>query len=106
MSEKRNEIDYERAMHRYISFFVGDDEEAIMTIDYGYSDNIRIPCVGEHVYLVSYEHDRANDEKPLFWGYYKVVDVRTLFHENRGYQHIAVNYQVFLEKEEKKKNEQ
>ena len=102
MSENENRIYYERAVHKYISFFVGYDGEAIMTIDYDYSDNIRIPCIGEHIFLGSYEHDRANDEKPLFWGYYKVVDVHTLFHENRGYQHIAVNYQVFLEKEETK----
>ena len=99
MSENKNKTSYERAVHKYITFFVGDDEEATMTIDYAYSDNIRIPCAGEHIYLDSYEHDRSNDKKPLFWGFYKVIDIRTLFHENKGYQHIAVNYQVFLEKE-------
>lgn len=98
-NENENKISYERAVHKYISFFIGDEAEDIMTIDYDYSDNIRIPCIGEHVYLASYEHDRANDKKPLFWGYYKVINVCTLFNENKGYQHIAVNYQVILEKD-------
>lgn len=97
MSENRNETYPERAMSRHVSFFVGDDEEAIMTID-EYSA-IRIPCVGEHIFFASYEPDLANDKNPVFCDFYKVIDIRTLFHENGGYREITVDYQIFLEKE-------
>ncbi len=62
---------------------------------------MRVPCIGEHIILSSYEHDRFNDKKTIFRTFYKVIDVITHYSENKDkvYENISVQYSVILRKE-------
>lgn len=94
-------ISYTNTTSSTTVFFDEDDNE-IMEISGTYSANnsgMRVPKIGEHVILASYEHDCVNDKKPLFKTFYKVVDVFTHYSENKAYKNIGVQYSVILRKE-------
>ena len=51
-----------------IAFFDENDNE-LMELNRTSSVNdytMRVPCIGEHIILSSYEHDHTNDEKAIF----------------------------------------
>ena len=60
---------------------------------------MRVPCIGEHIILASYKHDRINDKKAIFRTFYKVIDVITHYSQNKAYKNISVQYSVILRKE-------
>ena len=97
-----NTISCSRTRFAMIAFFTDKKDESIMELSAStLSDCGRVPCIGEHVFLSSYAHDRMNDKRPLFKDAYRVVDVITHYIENKGYDHVAVQYSVILQKENK-----
>ena len=95
------EISYTDTSFSKIAFFDENDNE-LMELNRTCSSNdyaMRVPCIGEHIILSSYEHDRFNDEKAIFRNFYKVIDVYTHYSENKAYKNISVQYSVILRKE-------
>ena len=95
------EISYTDTSFSKIAFFDENDNE-LMELDRTCRANdyaMRVPCIGEHIILASYEHDRFNDEKAIFRTFYKVIDVFTHYSENKAYKNISVQYSVILRKE-------
>ena len=95
------EISYTETSFSMIAFFDENDNE-LMELHGTYSANdyaMRVPCIGEHIILSSYEHDHCNDKKVIFRNFYKVIDVFTHYSENKAYKNISVQYSVILRKE-------
>lgn len=89
-----------RPLFSMIAFFTESEDDPIMEISApALGDCGRVPNIGEHVFLSSYVHDRMNDKRPLFKDAYRVVDVITHYTENQGYNNIAIQYSVILQKE-------
>ena len=85
------EISYTGTSFSKIVFFDENDNE-LMELTSTYSANdyaMRVPCIGEHIILSSYEHDHT----------YKVIDVFTHYSENKAYKNISVQYSVILRKD-------
>lgn len=94
-------ISYTNTSFSKIVFFDENDNE-LMELSGTYSANdyaMRVPCIGEHIILSSYEHDHTNDKKAIFRTFYKVIDVITHYSENKAYKNISVQYSVILRKE-------
>lgn len=84
-----------------VAFFTDKENEPIMELCApALADCGRVPNIGARVFLSSYTHDRLNDKRALFKDAYCVVDVITHYTENKGYNTIAVQYSVILQKEE------
>ena len=98
---EKETINYTNTSFSMIAFFDENDNE-LMELSGTCSANdyaMRVPCIGEHIILASYEHDRFNDEKAIFRTFYKVIDVITHYSENKAYKNISVQYSVILRKE-------
>ena len=80
-------------------FFDENGNELMELTDSANDYAMRVPCIGEHIILASYEHDHTNDEKAIFRTFYKVIDVYTHYSENKAYKNISVQYSVILRKE-------
>ena len=95
------EISFTETSFSKIAFFDEDDNELMeLTRTCSVNDYVmRVPCIGEHVILSSYEHDHCNDEKAIFRNFYKVIDVITHYSEYKAYENISVRYSVILRKE-------
>ena len=94
-------ISYTYTAFSMIAFFDEDDNE-LMELNNTYSAKdyaMRVPCIGEHIFLSSYEHDHTNDKKAIFRTFYKVIDVITHYSENKAYKNVSVQYSVILKKE-------
>lgn len=92
-------ISYTDASFIMIAFF-DENENELMEISGAYEDcAMRVPCIGEHIVLSSYEHDHVNDKKAIFRNLYKVIDVITSYSENKGFKNISVQYSVTLKEE-------
>ncbi len=97
-----NTISCSTARFAMVAFFTTIEDEPIMELCAPTLEECgRVPNIGEHVFLSSYAHDRMNDKRPLFRDAYRVVDVITHYTENKGYNKIAVQYSVILQKEDK-----
>lgn len=97
-----NKISCSTPRFSVIAFFTESEDDPIMEICAPtLADCGRVPNIGEHVFLSSYVHDRLNDKCPLFKDVYRVVDVITHYTENQGYNRIAIQYSVILQKEDK-----
>ena len=97
----KEKISYTNTSFSMIAFFDENDNE-LMELSGTYSANdyaMRVPSIGEHIILSSYEHDSVNDEKAIFRTFYKVIDVITHYSENKAYKNISVQYSVILRKE-------
>lgn len=99
-------IEYTNTTFSMIVFFDEEDNELMQisgTFSANTSDNtcgMRVPNIGERVFLASYEGDRVNDKKSLFKNSYKVVDVISHYSENKKWKNISVQYSVILRKED------
>lgn len=95
----KEEIGYTDASFVGIFFFDENDNE-LMELTGTYNDYaMRVPCIGEHIILSSYEHDYVNDKKAIFKNFYKVIDVISHYFENKGFKNISVQYSVTLKEE-------
>ena len=95
------EISFTGTSFSMVAFFDENDNE-LMELTRTCSANdyaMRVPCIGEHIILSSYEHDHCNDKKAIFRNFYKVIDVITHYSENKAYENISVQYSVILRKE-------
>ena len=98
----KEEISYKEVYFLMIAFFDEDDNELMeLTRTCSSKDYaaMRVPCIGEHIILSSYEHDHTNNRKEIFKNFYKVIDVITHYSENKAYENIFVQYSVILRKE-------
>lgn len=98
-----NLIGYTNTSFSMITFFEEENEDTPIMELQGYNSaeplGMRVPNIGEHISIGSYEHDYINDDEPVFQGYYQVVDVISSYSENKGYKNIFVQYSVILRKE-------
>lgn len=97
-----NSISYTRTVFSMIAFFDEDDNELLEIQGIVDEHTARVPNIGEHIILASYEGDSVNDKKPIFRNFYKVVDVFTHYSENKRWENVSVQYSVILKKEESK----
>lgn len=82
--------------------FSDEEGNEVMELNGSYSDkdySMRVPNIGEHIILASYEGDYVNDKKAIFRNSYKVVDVITHYLENKKWKRVSVQYSVILKKE-------
>ena len=94
-------IIYTNTSFSMICFFDEDDNELmqIQGTDSANECGMRVPNIGEHINLASYEADWVNDEQSLFSNSYKVVDVISNYSENKRWKNVSVQYSVILRKE-------
>lgn len=96
----KNSIGYSITSFCAIVFF-DENENILMELYDSFSSNyygMRVPCVGEVVSLASYEHDRTNDERALFYNNYVVKNVFSHYSENKAFKNVSVQYSVILKK--------
>ena len=92
-------ISYTNANFSMIVFYdEKDDDESLMELHESYDNGLplRVPCIGEKVWLSSYEHSYVNDRKPLFRHCHEVVDVISNYLENKEYENITVQYDIIV----------
>lgn len=85
-----------------IAFYdIDGDGDTLYEIQSGWSNanEMRLPRVGEHVLLSSYENNYVSDyKKPIFRNRYEVVDVISSYSENKGNKMVTVQYHVYLKR--------